>query len=100
MLTLCKAMFNAGCFSLPYAWKLGGLWVCRHYHFSEPSQMSLFLQCVISAFNWYGNDMLVRTAQYMATVYKRSALDYGHFTKYVLDLSGIPHFQHNSKRYM
>ena len=27
VLTLSKAMFNAGCFSLPYAWKLGGLWV-------------------------------------------------------------------------
>ncbi|KAK5980093.1 hypothetical protein GCK32_014456 [Trichostrongylus colubriformis] len=27
VLTLSKSMFNAGCFSLPYAWKLGGLWV-------------------------------------------------------------------------
>jgi hypothetical protein len=55
---------------------------------------------VIALFNWYGNDMLVSTAQYMTGVYKRSALDYGHFTKYVLDQSGVPHLSRNSKRYM
>lgn len=28
VLTLSKSMFNAGCFSLPFAWRLGGKWVC------------------------------------------------------------------------
>lgn len=33
VLTLSKSMFNAGCFSLPYAWKLGGLWVSSCYFY-------------------------------------------------------------------
>ena len=73
---------------LPFAWRLAGLWV------------SFALQFVISFMNWYGNHMLVTTAQHMAAKYHKSALDYGHFTKYVLDMSSVGHLQRNSKRYM
>jgi len=47
-------MFNAGCFSLPFAWKLGGKWV------------SFALTFVIAGFNWYGNHILVRSSQHLA----------------------------------
>ncbi|KAI6187668.1 Amino acid transporter, transmembrane family-containing protein [Aphelenchoides besseyi] len=88
ILTLSKAMFNAGCFSLPYAWMLGGKWV------------SFVLTFVIAGLNWYGNHILVRTAQHLAQQSGVAALDYGHFTKRVLDASGIPILKMHSKRLM
>ncbi|MCP9259118.1 putative amino acid transporter skat-1 [Dirofilaria immitis] len=69
IMTLSKSMFNAGCFSLPYAWKLGGLW------------MSLVLNFVIAGFNWYGDHILVRSSQHLAKKSERVSLDYGHFAK-------------------
>ncbi|VDK48543.1 unnamed protein product [Anisakis simplex] len=65
-------MFNAGCFSLPYAWRLGGLWV------------SFVLSFVIAGFNWYGNHILVKSSQHLAKKSERSSLDYGHFAKKIL----------------
>uniref|UniRef100_A0A1I7WY72 Aa_trans domain-containing protein n=1 Tax=Heterorhabditis bacteriophora TaxID=37862 RepID=A0A1I7WY72_HETBA len=101
VLTLSKSMFNAGCFSLPYAWKLGGLWV------------SFILSFIIAGFNWYGNHILVRASQHLAKnscliVYliilfyrsERSALDYGHFAKKVCDYSDIRFLRNNSKAVM
>ncbi|KAI6220594.1 Aa-trans domain-containing protein [Aphelenchoides fujianensis] len=88
ILTLSKAMFNAGCFSLPFAWQLGGKWV------------SFVLTFVIAGLNWYGNHILVRTSQHLARQTGVSALDYGHFTKRVLDASGIPILKTHSKRLM
>ncbi|VDO59475.1 unnamed protein product [Haemonchus placei] len=88
VLTLSKSMFNAGCFSLPYAWKLGGLWV------------SLVLSFVIAGFNWYGNHILVRASQHLAKKSERSALDYGHFAKKVCDYSDIRFLRNNSKAVM
>uniref|UniRef100_A0AC34RIZ9 Amino acid transporter transmembrane domain-containing protein n=2 Tax=Panagrolaimus sp. JU765 TaxID=591449 RepID=A0AC34RIZ9_9BILA len=88
VLTLSKSMFNAGCFSLPYAWKLGGLW------------MSFFLTFVIAGFNWYGNHILVQSSQHLARRTERAALDYGHFVKKVCDCSAIPFLQRNSKLVM
>ncbi|KAJ1350003.1 putative amino acid transporter skat-1, variant 2 [Parelaphostrongylus tenuis] len=88
VLTLSKSMFNAGCFSLPYAWKLGGLW------------MSFFLTFVIAGFNWYGNHILVRANQHLAKKSERSALDYGHFAKKVCDYSDIRFLRNNSKAIM
>ncbi|KJH48705.1 putative N-acetylglucosamine-6-phosphate deacetylase [Dictyocaulus viviparus] len=88
VLTLSKSMFNAGCFSLPYAWKLGGLWV------------SFFLSFVIAGFNWYGNHILVRASQHLAKKSERSALDYGHFAKKVCDYSDIRFLRNNSKAVM
>ncbi|KAK6043414.1 amidohydrolase family protein [Cooperia oncophora] len=88
VLTLSKSMFNAGCFSLPYAWKLGGLWV------------SFVLSFVIAGFNWYGNHILVRASQHLAKKSERSALDYGHFAKKVCDYSDIRFLRNNSKAVM
>ncbi|RCN45296.1 putative N-acetylglucosamine-6-phosphate deacetylase [Ancylostoma caninum] len=88
VLTLSKSMFNAGCFSLPYAWKLGGLWV------------SFCLSFVIAGFNWYGNHILVRASQHLAKKSERSALDYGHFAKKVCDYSDIRFLRNNSKAVM
>uniref|UniRef100_A0A7E4W090 Aa_trans domain-containing protein n=1 Tax=Panagrellus redivivus TaxID=6233 RepID=A0A7E4W090_PANRE len=88
VLTLSKSMFNAGCFSLPYAWKLGGLW------------MSFGLTFLISGFNWYGNHILVKSSQHLAKKTERAALDYGHFAKKVCDFSDIPFLQRHSKKVM
>uniref|UniRef100_A0AC35UBY7 Aa_trans domain-containing protein n=1 Tax=Rhabditophanes sp. KR3021 TaxID=114890 RepID=A0AC35UBY7_9BILA len=88
VLTLSKSMFNAGCFSLPYAWKLGGLW------------MSFVLTFVIAGFNWYGNHILVKSSQHLAKKAGRSALDYGHFAKKVCDYSSISFLNKNSKAMM
>ncbi|CAJ0580776.1 unnamed protein product, partial [Mesorhabditis spiculigera] len=88
VLTLSKSMFNAGCFSLPYAWKLGGLWV------------SFFMSFVICGFNWYGNHILVRSSQHLARKSERSALDYGHFAKKVCDYSDLRLLRNNSKAVM
>jgi len=88
VLTLSKSMFNAGCFSLPFAWKLGGLWV------------SFVLTFVIAGFNWYGNHILVRSSQHLAKKSERSALDYGHFAKKVCDYSEIRILRNNSKAVM
>ncbi|CAG9540551.1 unnamed protein product [Cercopithifilaria johnstoni] len=85
IMTLSKSMFNAGCFSLPYAWKLGGLW------------MSLVLNFVIAGFNWYGNHILVRSSQHLAKKSERVSLDYGHFAKKVCDFSDIRILRNNSK---
>ncbi|EFO23481.1 transmembrane amino acid transporter [Loa loa] len=85
IMTLSKSMFNAGCFSLPYAWKLGGLW------------MSLALNFVIAGFNWYGNHILVRSSQHLAKKSERISLDYGHFAKKVCDFSDIRILRNNSK---
>uniref|UniRef100_A0A0R3RU75 Aa_trans domain-containing protein n=1 Tax=Elaeophora elaphi TaxID=1147741 RepID=A0A0R3RU75_9BILA len=85
IMTLSKSMFNAGCFSLPYAWKLGGLW------------MSLFLNFVIAGFNWYGDYILVRSSQHLAKKSERVSLDYGHFAKKVCDFSDIRMLRNNSK---
>ncbi|CAJ0941189.1 unnamed protein product, partial [Mesorhabditis belari] len=88
VMTLSKSMFNAGCFSLPYAWKLGGLWV------------SFVMSFVICGFNWYGNHILVRSSQHLARKSERSALDYGHFAKKVCDYSDIRFLRNNSKAVM
>uniref|UniRef100_A0A914YFM1 Amino acid transporter transmembrane domain-containing protein n=1 Tax=Panagrolaimus superbus TaxID=310955 RepID=A0A914YFM1_9BILA len=88
VLTLSKSMFNAGCFSLPYAWKLGGLWT------------SFVLTFFIAGFNWYGNHILVRSSQHLAKKTEKSALDYGHFAKKVCDHSSIGFLQRNSKSVM
>ncbi|VDN59551.1 unnamed protein product [Dracunculus medinensis] len=88
VLTLSKSMFNAGCFSLPYAWKLGGLWV------------SFVLSFLIAGFNWYGNHILVKSSQHLAKKSERTALDYGHFTKKVCDYSEIRFLRNNSKAIM
>uniref|UniRef100_A0A8R1HY71 Aa_trans domain-containing protein n=1 Tax=Caenorhabditis japonica TaxID=281687 RepID=A0A8R1HY71_CAEJA len=88
VLTLSKSMFNAGCFSLPYAWKLGGLWV------------SFVMSFVIAGLNWYGNHVLVRASQHLARKSDRSALDYGHFAKKVCDYSDIRFLRNNSKAVM
>ncbi|VDD92902.1 unnamed protein product [Enterobius vermicularis] len=88
VLTLSKSMFNAGCFSLPYAYKLGGLWV------------SFVLSFVIAGFNWYGNHILVRSSQHLAKKSERSSLDYGHFAKKVCDYSDIRFLRNNSKAIM
>ncbi|GMR43047.1 hypothetical protein PMAYCL1PPCAC_13242, partial [Pristionchus mayeri] len=88
VMTLSKAMFNAGCFSLPYAWKLGGLW------------MSFIMSFVICGFNWYGNHILVKSSQHLAKKSERSALDYGHFAKKVCDYSDIRFLRNNSKAMM
>lgn len=88
VLTLSKSMFNAGCFSLPYAWKLGGLWV------------SFVLSFVIAGFNWYGNHILVKSSQHLAKKSERTALDYGHFAKKVCDFSDIRFLRTNSKAIM
>lgn len=88
VLTLSKSMFNAGCFSLPYAWKLGGLWV------------SFALSFVIAGFNWYGNHILVKSSQHLAKKSERSSLDYGHFAKKVCDYSDIRFLRNNSKAVM
>uniref|UniRef100_A0A8R1U1N4 Anaphase-promoting complex subunit 4 WD40 domain-containing protein n=1 Tax=Onchocerca volvulus TaxID=6282 RepID=A0A8R1U1N4_ONCVO len=85
IMTLSKSMFNAGCFSLPYAWKLGGLW------------MSLILNFVIAGFNWYGDHILVRSSQHLAKKSERVSLDYGHFAKKVCDYSDIRILRNNSK---
>ncbi|VDN05927.1 unnamed protein product [Thelazia callipaeda] len=85
ILTLSKSMFNAGCFSLPYAWKLGGLW------------MSFALNFIIAGFNWYGNHILVRSSQHLAKKSERVSLDYGHFAKKVCDFSSIRFLRNNSK---
>uniref|UniRef100_A0A914HC65 Amino acid transporter transmembrane domain-containing protein n=1 Tax=Globodera rostochiensis TaxID=31243 RepID=A0A914HC65_GLORO len=88
VLTLSKSMFNVGCFSLPYAWMLGGKWV------------SLALTFVIADFNWYGNHILVRSAQHLAKKSGVPSLDYGHFAKRVCDYSEVPFLRQNSKRIM
>ncbi|CAB3403415.1 unnamed protein product [Caenorhabditis bovis] len=88
VLTLSKSMFNAGCFSLPYAWKLGGLWV------------SFFMSFAIAGLNWYGNHVLVRASQHLAKKSDRGALDYGHFAKKVCDYSDIRFLRNNSKGVM
>ncbi|CAD5214408.1 unnamed protein product [Bursaphelenchus okinawaensis] len=88
ILTLSKSMFNAGCFSLPYAWKLGGKWV------------SFVLTFVIAGLNWYGNHILVRSSQHWAKETGVPALDYGHFAKRVLDACEFPFLRRNSKRLM
>lgn len=88
VLTLSKSMLNAGCFSLPLAWHLGGLW------------MSFFLTFVIAGFNWYGNHILVKSSQHLAKKSSRTSLDYGHFAKKVCDYSSIPFLNRNSKRIM
>ncbi|CAI4229680.1 unnamed protein product [Auanema sp. JU1783] len=88
VMTLSKSMFNAGCFSLPYAWKLGGLWV------------SFFMSFIIAGLNWYGNHILVRASQHLAKKSERSALDYGHFAKKVCDYSDIRFLRVNSKGIM
>ncbi|VDM49257.1 unnamed protein product [Toxocara canis] len=88
VLTLSKSMFNAGCFSLPYAWRLGGVWV------------SFALSFVIAGFNWYGNHILVRSSQHLAKKSERSSLDYGHFAKKVCDYSDIRFLRNNSKAVM
>lgn len=88
VLTLSKSMFNAGCFSLPFAWKLGGKWV------------SFFLTFVIAGFNWYGNHVLVRSSQYLAKKHGVPCLDYGHFAKRVCDYSELRLLRTHSKRIM
>ncbi|KAL3092364.1 hypothetical protein niasHS_007573 [Heterodera schachtii] len=88
VLTLSKSMFNAGCFSLPYAWMLGGKWV------------SLALTFVIAGFNWYGNHILVRSSQHLAKKSGVASLDYGHFAKRVCDYSELPFLRRHSKRIM
>ncbi|CAK5078237.1 unnamed protein product [Meloidogyne enterolobii] len=88
VLTLSKSMFNAGCFSLPYAWMLGGKWV------------SFILTVVIAGFNWFGNHILVRSSQHLAKKTGVPSLDYGHFAKRVCDKSDIPFLRSNSKRIM
>lgn len=85
VLTLAKSMFNAGCFSLPYAWKLGGLWI------------SFALNFVIAGFNWYGNHILVKSSQHLAKKSERVSLDYGHLAKKVCDYSDIRMLRNNSK---
>jgi proton-coupled amino acid transporter len=85
VLTLSKSMFNAGCFSLPFAWKLGGKWV------------SFVLTFVIAGFNWYGNHILVRSSQHMAKRHGVESLDYGHFAKRVCDYSDLNFLKKNSK---
>lgn len=35
ILTLSKSMFNAGCFSLPFAWSLAGKWSVSNRLFDE-----------------------------------------------------------------
>lgn len=90
VLTLSKSMFNAGCFSLPFAWRLGGKWV------------SLILTFVIAGFNWYGNHILVRSSQSLAKKHGVQSLDYGHFAKRVCEYSSVPWLQRekNSKAVM
>ncbi|PAV86342.1 hypothetical protein WR25_14660 [Diploscapter pachys] len=88
IMTLSKSMFNAGCFSLPYAWKLGGLWV------------SFVMSFVIAGLNFYGNYILVKSSQHLAKKSERSALDYGHFAKKVCDFSDIRFLRNNSKAAM
>lgn len=88
ILTLSKSMFNAGCFSLPFAWSLGGKWV------------SFVLTFVIAGLNWYGNHILVRSSQHLAKQTGVPALDYGHFAKRVFDYSPSPFLRANSKRFM
>ncbi|MFH4980758.1 hypothetical protein AB6A40_007467 [Gnathostoma spinigerum] len=87
-MTLSKSMFNAGCFSLPYAWKLGGLWA------------SFVLSFVIAGFNWYGNHILVKSSQHLAKKSERSSLDYGHFAKKVCDYSDFQFLKNHSKGIM
>ncbi|CAJ0948207.1 unnamed protein product, partial [Mesorhabditis belari] len=72
---LSKAMVNAGAFSLPYAWYLGGFWV------------SFVASFVICALNWYGNHILVRASQHLAKKSNKPALDYGHFCRKLCDNS-------------
>lgn len=88
VLTLSKSMFNAGCFSLPFAWSLGGKWV------------SLFLTFAIAGFNWYGNHILVRSSQHLAKKSGVSSLDYGHFAKRVCDYSDSTFLRKHSKGIM
>ncbi|CAD6187611.1 unnamed protein product [Caenorhabditis auriculariae] len=88
VMTLSKSMLNAGVFSLPYAWKLGGLWV------------SFVTTFVIAGLNWYGNYILVRSSQHLAKKSDVAALDYGHFAKKVCDTSDIPFLRHHSKGIM
>jgi len=88
VLTLSKSMFNAGCFTLPYAWKLGGL------------LMSFALSFIIAGFNWYGNHILVRSSQHLAKKSERCSLDYGHFAKKVCDYSDLRFLRNNSKAVM
>ncbi|CAJ0949661.1 unnamed protein product, partial [Mesorhabditis belari] len=76
VLTLSKAMFNTGCFSLPYAWKRGGLWV------------SFITSILVLCFNWYGNHVLVKSSQHLAKKStKHDALDYGHLAQKVCQYS-------------
>lgn len=81
-------MFNAGCFSLPFAWKLAGKWV------------AFSLTFVIAGFNWYGNHVLVRSSQYLAKKHGVPCLDYGHFAKRVCDYSELQFLRINSKKIM
>jgi amino acid permease len=88
ILTLSKSMFNAGCFSLPYAWALGGKYT------------SFILTFIIAGLNWYGNHILVRSSQHLAKRTGVPSLDYGHFAKRVFDYSPSPFLRMNSKRFM
>ncbi|KAI6176500.1 Aa-trans domain-containing protein [Aphelenchoides bicaudatus] len=88
ILTLSKSMFNAGCFSLPYAWKLGGKWA------------AFILTFVIAGLNWYGNHILVRSSQHLAKRSGVPSLDYGHFAKRVFDYSTSPFLRQHSKKFM
>lgn len=81
-------MFNAGCFSLPYAWMLAGKWV------------AFVLTFVIAGFNWYGNHILVRSSQHLAKKTGVPSLDYGHFAKRVCDRSDVLFLRKHSKRIM
>uniref|UniRef100_A0A915D371 Amino acid transporter transmembrane domain-containing protein n=1 Tax=Ditylenchus dipsaci TaxID=166011 RepID=A0A915D371_9BILA len=88
VLTLSKSMFNAGCFSLPFAWSLAGKWT------------ALVLTIAIAGFNWYGNHILVRSSQHLAKKSGVSSLDYGHFAKRVCDYSASPLLRTYSKAIM
>ncbi|PAV86341.1 hypothetical protein WR25_14659 [Diploscapter pachys] len=84
VITLSKAMVNAGVFSLPYAWKLGGLWV------------SFAASILIALINWYGDYILAKSAQYLSKKVGRSSLDYGHFAKKVCETSDIEFLRKHS----
>ena len=111
-------MLNSGCFSLPYAWKLGGLWVSLY--FFKILIITIEFSDVFCSYHFYSGSKLVRKSYPCAIISvfsqkvsflskllsndnfrtERAALDYGHFTKKVCDNSHISFLKNNSKTWM
>lgn len=88
LMSLLKSMVGPGCLSLPFGWKLAGLW------------MSLGLSIGISFLNLFCSLQLIHTAQHLCKVSKRDALDYGHFAKKVFDHGPSERLKKHSKTMM